>query len=769
MKMEEAVLIRAIEQHESQVDGTLQDERIESLDYYLGKPLGNEVDGRSQVVYRTVWDTVEWLKPQIADIFCSGEEIVSFSPKGPEDVAPAQQESDYVNHIVTQKNDWFSIWYAWTHDALIQKNGYVKAYWDDSEDLTVEKYNQLTGDEFALLMQDPDIEVIEHEEQAVAYDAAAAFVDVRHTVSVQRKRAKNFVRIENVAPEAIKVDHNARTLSLQDPRVAFVEHAEFKTVSDLRAEGFDVDDDISDSGNSNNDWEDNNRVQFGHMRDRDGEESDPSMRRLKVRECWIRVDYDGDGRAELRHVIVVGTTILLNEDADCIPIVALCPTPLSHQHTGLSVADAVIDLQKIQTALLRGGLDNQYLANNGRYAVSDNVNLDDMLDSRPGGIVRVVNGAQPGNEIFPLTHPTNGGAVVPMMEYVERIAQKRTGVNEQTQGLDPNALNKTATGATIMMSAAQQRIKFIARIFAETGVKALFQLVHELTLKNSRQQEMVQLRGKWIPVNPRQWVKRNDMTVNVALGTGDKAAQIAMLNQILLIQQQAAAVGIATPQNIYSTLVRLTKTAGYKDENEFWTDPTQAPPRPPPPPDPRIQVEAMRQQADAQRFQAESQMTQQIEGMKLQLDKQKAEMQLQVQAANDARDSEREQLKAQYNAQIEQMKLENDRQIAEMQAGVDKYRADLQSQTQVLLKQMELGIDPNVQASTDAVASSLADSNAQLVAAIQAIQAQNEASAQRMDALVKSTANAMNSLVATASKPKQVVRDPKTNKIIGVQ
>ena len=768
MKMEDGVLVRAIEQHESQVDGTLQDERSESLDYYLGKPLGNEVDGRSQVVYRTVWDTVEWLKPQIADIFCSGEEIVSFSPKGPEDVQAAQQESDYVNHVVTQKNDWFSIWYAWTHDALIQKNGYVKAYWDDADDLTVERYSDLTQDEFALLLQDQDIEVIEHDERAVAYDAATAYVDVRHTVSVQRKRPRNVVRIENVAPEAIKVDANARSLSLQDPRVAFVEHAEFKTISDLRAEGFDVDDDISDSGNSNESWEDENRDNYDFMHHR-ADESDPSMRRVRVRECWIRIDYDGDGRAELRHVIVVGTTVLLNEDADTVPIVALCPTPLSHQHVGLSVADAVMDLQKIQTALLRGGLDNQYLANNGRYAVSDNVNLDDMLDSRPGGIVRVVNGAQPGNEIFPLTHPTNGAAVVPMMEYVEKISQKRTGVNEQTQGLDPNALNKTATGATIMMSAAQQRIKFIARIFAETGVKALFQLVHELTLKNSRQQEMVQLRGKWLPVNPRTWVKRNDMTVNVALGTGDKAAQIAMLNQILMIQKEAAVVGIATPQNIYSTLVRLTKTAGYKDENEFWTDPTQAPPRPPPPPDPRIQVEQMRQQADAQRFQAESQMTQQIESMKLQLDKQKAEMQLQVQAANDARDSEREQLKAQYNAQIEQMKLENDRQIAEMQAGVDKYRADLQSQTQVLLKQMELGIDPNVQASTDAVASSLADSNQTLVAAIQAIQAQNEASAQRMDALVKSTAAAMNTLVATASKPRQVVRDPKTNKIIGVQ
>lgn len=763
--MDDKLLVAAIEQHENSAEtyGNLQEDRSDALDYYLGKPLGNEVEGRSQVIARQVWDTVEWIKPQLAEVFCSGEEIVAFAPRGPEDVKGAEQESDYVSYVITQRNPWFEIWYSWSHDALIQKNGYVKVYWDDSEDTATERYSNLTNDEFALLMQDKDIAVVEHSEEVVIDEMGGA--QVSHTVKLERTKPRNVVRIENVAPEHIRVDQNTRTLNLQDPRVAFVQHAEFKTISELRGEGFDVPDDIQDGGENAGDWEEDQRDDYSPFRDRDGNPADPAMRRVKVRETWVRFDYDEDGRSELRHVILVGTTVLHNEECEVIPIVALCPTPMSHRHYGLSLADAVMDLQRIQTALLRGALDNQYLANNGRYGVNENnVNLDDMLDSRPGGVVRV-NGA-PGENLFPLTHSTNGQIAIPMMEYMDRIAQKRTGVNEQSQGLDPNALNKTATGAQMLMSAAQQRIKFIARIFAETGVRSLFNLVHQITLQHSRQQEMVELRGQWVPVDPRTWVKRKDMTVSMSLGTGDRPQQIALLSQIALGQEKALAIGLATPKNIYNTMTRLVKAMGYKDATEFWTDPDTAPPRQSQP-DPRVVVEQMRQQADIARFQAESQMTQQLEQMKLEFGRQKASMELEVQAANDQRDSERELMKAQYDAQIEQMKVDANRQIAEMNAGVEKYRADLASQTQIFIKKLEMGMNPIEPMAAEPAIGVLADNNAALVGAIQAIQAQNEASAQRLEQFVADAAMQMQGLVANVGRPRQVVRGP-DGKISGV-
>lgn len=694
MKRTDDELISAIEQHEGQAEtyGNLSEDRTTALDYYLGKPLGNEVAGRSQVVYRAVFDTVEWIKPQLADIFTSGEDIVAFNPRGPEDVEGAQQETDYVNHIITERNPWFEVFLAWCHDALVQKVGYVKAYWDDSTDTVTERYENLTDDEFALLLQDRDIEVVEHAEQVIAYDPSGAFVTKSHTVAVQRTKPENVVRVENLAPEHVRVSHNARQLSLQDRRVDFVQHAEHKTISELREDGFDVEDDITDGGDSATDWEEDLRDEYAPFRNRETDSPDPSMRRVKVRETWIRYDKDGDGRAELLHCIVVGTTVLHCEETDHIPIVALCPTPLSHQHHGLSIADAVMDLQRIQTALLRGGLDNQYLANHGRYAVSDDVNLDDMLDSRPGGIVRVGNGAQPGNAIFPLTHPTNGAVTIPMMEYVDKIGQRRTGVSEMSQGLNPNALNNQA-GANAnsqMMTAAQQRIRFIARVFAETGVRNLFQLVHALCLKHSRQEEMVELRGQWVPVNPRNWVKRKDMTVSLTLGTGDKPSQIVMLQQIGLAQKEGLQIGIATPANLYHTATQLTKLMGHRDVNKFWTDPANQPPRETPP-DPRVLVEQMRQQADIQRFQAEQQTAAQIEQIRTEAKLRETEMQLQLQAANDNRDGEREQLKAQMQSELDQIRLQAEREIAALEDATKRYVAELQSQTQILIKQMELG------------------------------------------------------------------------------
>ncbi len=700
--MDDKQLLAAIEQYEgnAETSGGIQDDRVEALDYYFGEPLGNEVDGRSQVISRTVWDAVEWLKPQLADVFTSGEEIVQFSPRSADDVEAAEQETDYVNHIITQRNNWFDIFYSWAHDALIQKDGYVKAYWDDTKDVAVERYEMLSPDEFALLSQDKDIDIVE-QATAITIDEMG-MESITYSAKIERKKPRNVVKIKNIAPENVRVDQNARSICLQDESVSFVQHVEYQTISQLREAGFDVDDDINDSGDGFGDWQEDARDKYTPFRDRDdGNAADPSMRRVKVRETWIRADVNYDGYAELRHVIVVGTTILLNEECDVVPIVAMCPIPLPHRHYGLSVADAVMDLQRIQTALLRGSLDNQYLANNGRYGISDDVNLDDMLDSRPGGVVRVMNGQSPSAAIMPLTHPTAGANVIPMMEYVDRLGQKRTGVNEQTQGLDPNALNKTATGAQIMMTASQQRIKFIARIFGES-VKQLFQLVHQLTLTHSRQQEIVRMRGKWVPVDPRQWVKRTDLTINTNYGTGDKAQQIAMMTNVLAIQKEAIAAGLATPQNIYNTLVRLTRAAGYKDADEFWQDPAKAPPKPPAPPDTAIVIEEMRQKMDVQKFAAD----QQVQQMRLDNDKERYRLQLELQATNDARDSEREQLKAQLQAELEQYKAEANRSIEEAKLATEKeiellrqtaendrvqFKTTQDNETRILIERMKLG------------------------------------------------------------------------------
>ena len=260
--MDDNRLLAAIKQYESDADtsGGIQEDRVEALDYYFGEPLGNEVDGRSQVISRTVWDAVEWLKPQLADVFTSGEEIVQFSPRSADDVAAAEQETDYVNHIITQRNNWFDIFYSWAHDALIQKDGYVKAYWDDTKDVAVERYEMLSPDEFALLSQDKDIDIVE-QATAITIDEMG-MESITYSAKIERKKPRNVVKIKNIAPENVRVDQNARSICLQDESVSFVQHVEYQTISQLREAGFDVDDDINDSGDGFGDWQEDARDKY---------------------------------------------------------------------------------------------------------------------------------------------------------------------------------------------------------------------------------------------------------------------------------------------------------------------------------------------------------------------------------------------------------------------------------------------------------------------------------------------------------------------------
>lgn len=679
---EDSQLIAAIEGYEAdaQAHGNLSEERVEALDRYLGEPMGNEIEGRSQVVSRDTWDTIEWIKPQLADIFCGGDEVVSFSPRGPEDEKGAEQETDYVNYTITQRNNWFEIWNNWSHDALLQKNGYVMCHWDDSEDRTKEKYSGLTEEEMTLLMQDDGVELVESEARPLMGGMMPIMV---YDAVFERTRSPDIVRVVNVPPENIRVSKNHRSLSLQDPRLDFCEHFEKKTITELRDEGFDVDDDISDEGDSSNTFEAEMRDRDNPLRDTDVEDSDPSMRRVLVRHIWIRHDCDGDGRSELRDVIIVGKTILQNEETDVVTLVALSPYILPHQHIGLSVFDAVKDLEQIKTALLRGGLDNQYLANNGRYAINaDSVNLDDMLDSRPGGVVRV-NG-DPNGSIFPLTHPTNAQGAVQLIEYIDRVSQRRTGVNEQSQGLDQNTLNKTFGGAQLLLTAAQQRIKFIARVFAETGVKPLFQVVHTLTLKHSRKEAMAKLRGHWVPVDPRQWVKRSDMQISVALGAGDKPQQMAFLEQTFQKQMAVMAAGLADPTKVYATLSRMSRVAGYKNPDEFWVDPAKVPPQPPGPP-PEVLKEQARGQVLLQLEDKKAQTAVQVAQVEGQVQRANKQDELQVQAQNDQRDAERQMLQHRLDQDAAVRQQQFDALMARMERAEERYEADLDARVRLII------------------------------------------------------------------------------------
>ena len=636
-------------------DSALSNDRASAIDYYLGQPFGNEEEGRSQVVSYDVQDTIEAALPQLLKVFVAGDKVVQFDPKGPEDQDAAEQETDYINHVVMEKNNGFKIFYVWFKDALLSKNGYVKVFSEEEEETEEYDYKGLTDGQLQMLASDENTEVLEHTaypdpsiNMDVIYqqasmngvDPATIVQPMLHDVKLKVTEKKTEIVIENVAPENMMVSVDTTGPNLEDAR--FVQHREVMQLADI-AEAFDkpleyiksIMSDLRDTFEE----ESNARDIYDEEYDR-AIESDEAL----VKDTYIKLD------GERYRIVILGNTILYKEKSEVVPFACITPMIMPHRHIGRSYADLTMDIQLIKSTLIRGQLDNMYLANNGRYAISDRVNLDDMLTSRPGGIVRVEG--DPGSGIMPLSHPPLPASSFGMVEYMDSMKEKRTGITAYNQGLDSNSLNKTATGVAQIMNASQQRIELVARTFAETGVKELFKLVHRLVRTTLTKPDIVRMRNKWVEVDPREWEDRNDLSISVGLGAGNKDQQLAHLMSILSMQKEAIQIGLTSPEKIYNALSKLTQNAGFKNPEEFWTNPASTP-----------------EQEGQQNKPSEAEIM--VQGQ-LQIEQQKAQAQMMQEQERSKNDIiiEREKIIAQ--AELEkfkaQLKAETDLAIAQIKA-----------------------------------------------------------------------------------------------------
>ena len=605
---------------------TLNEQRETAMEYYFGMPLGNEVDGRSQYVDSSVMDTIEWIKPSLMRVFASGEEMVKFNPVGPEDVATAAQATDYVNYIFTKDNPGWEILYTWFTDALLQKNGIVKCYWDEYEDWNREEYNGLDEQEFNVLLLNPSVEVLEHTAYSDDYGA-------KHDVVITRKAYVGKVRVENIPPEEFLISREAKTI--EDAR--FTCHRVLKTLSELRLMYPDEDLDPKDLGSGEDsfvyqndlarfDFDDSRGLPWG---DGNITSEDESLRTYWLHESFMKIDYDGDGIAELRKVCSVGQEVLANEAIDSIPFISITPIKIPHKFFGLSIADLVLDIQKIKSVLMRNLMDNMYNQNFGRYAVLEGqANLDDLLTQRPGGVVRVKS----PNAIMPLATPQLEQSSFSMLDYLDKLRESRSGVNKFSQGLNESALTShtTATAVSATMTAAQSRVELIARCFAETGVKELMRTIYELVMKNQDHQRVVMLRNEWVPVRPDMWRDKMDCTVSVGIGNGNRDQQLMHLTTMLSFAGDAMRGGlkIVNEKNMYNMGAALVKNMGFQNVDDFLTDPESVPPEP----DPREQMA----QAELQLKQKEIEIKAahiQVEQMKIQQKAAEAQVDAQLKVA----------------------------------------------------------------------------------------------------------------------------------------
>ncbi len=613
-------------------------ERTRALNYYLRAPYGNEVDGRSKVVTGEVAEAIDGALPQLMRVFTASDDIVEFEPVSEEDIEAAKQATEYCNYVFYKDNDGLLILHNWMKDALTQKVGVVKCYWESEQEVEKAKYKDLTDDELAMLLSDGELEVIAHDSypdpnvqlpQGVTAEAAIAMgapVPMLHTVRVKKVKKSGKVCIENVPPEEFLISKGAK--SIHDE--TFKAHRRLLTRSELIEMGYDRD--LVDSLPAYDDLTFNaERV----ARFAAGEQPnmqpqlDFSQQLIELYECFIHIDENEDGEAELRRIVKVANEILEDEEVDYIPFHSLCPIPVPHKFYGQSLADRVMDVQLIKSTVTRQMLDNLYLTNNTRVgAVEGQVNFDDLLNSAPGGIIRMKN----TNAVVPMNVQSNVAQAFPMLEYFDGVQAKRTGVSDAQQGLNPDILsNVTAAAIAAMSQASTGKLELIARIFAETGLKSLFKSMLYLLIKYQDKPRMVRIRGKFVPFDPRGWKADYDVSIHVGLGTGNKEQQLAMLGMILqkqetILQQFGANNPLVSVGQYRETLAKFIEAAGFKSADSFFktiTPEVEAQLAQPQPqqPDPNLEATRMLMQVEQEKTQAKAQ----IDAAKLDLERQQLE------------------------------------------------------------------------------------------------------------------------------------------------
>jgi hypothetical protein len=715
MAIDKDALLAAIDAAKENAYGTdeqstLGTRRRKAIEAYLGLNTNPAPEGRSQVVDRSVYETIQTQLPSLVKIFAgSSEEVCKCTPLGPDDEMAAEQHTAVLNYIVTQQNRWEQICADWIHDAMLLANSYCMAYWDDSENIVQETYEGQSDDQVASLLADTSITVVQHSQsideeatalaqrewQAQAQQAAQQGVQLpppqpvaSHDLVIERKEHDGKVCIRVLPPEHCYVSSDTPDWTLKE--CPYFEFKQEKTIAELRAQGLDVPDDIGDDEDDDS-VETSARDRFDE--DRFGDDAKGSMRRVWARMVWIRADAEGDDKSRLYYAILVGRTVLFCQQVARIPVSSMTAQPLPHRHIGMSEAETVDDIQDIRTAVTRGGLDNLALANAGRHAISSRVSLEDFLDNRPGGVVRMLDDSLPAEgHIMPLVHPVAFEQIIGSLEYFDQIRQNRTGASRYFSGTDAGAINKTAAGTMALQNMASMRVEHKARMMAP-AVEELFACVQEILQKHSNKALTIKLRGKWTTVDPQAWRTKRDLRISVGVGAGNKESMAMQLQGQLGAQLQLMPLGLARPENLYATVIELAKLGGFANPERFWTDPTTSPPMPQPPSPEMVkaqsamQIKQMELQANAQQFQAEMQAKYQELQAQHQAKIQEIQANLELQNANDARDAMREQRKAETDAQVELLKEENKKQVAAMQAEIEKYKADLDAQVKLTIAQ----------------------------------------------------------------------------------
>ena len=668
----ENIASTAVEDCMSFVESEISFDRIKAQRYYDGKVDIGQEEGLSSVVATKVRDTIRSIMPNLMRVFLQSDKIVEYVPRNEQEAKFADQATKYINYKFDENNG-YKVLYDVFQDALLKKCGIAKVYWDSSTEVNTYNFSNLNDMEFTALVNDDDIEIVKHlTEIEVTVDENGIEVENPvHDLTLMRTTDTGKLVVESVPPEDFYVDANAT--SLEDAYC--IAHVTDMRVSDLVEMGYDYDEvvDLGDASDTNlmATEESYERNGYTDIFD-DGENIDPSMRKVLVTECYMKMDIDGTGVAQRYKLTLAGDNykLLGYEPWTDIPFAVFETDPVPHTFYGKSVSDLICEDQDAATALLRGVLNNVALVNTPRTEVLDGqVNIDDVLNNEIGGIVRV---SQP-NAIQPLAVPFVAGQTLSAIQYYDQAIEEKTGINSTSTGMNPDALQaQTATAVMAAMQGSANHIEMMARNLAEGGVSQLFKLMLSLYIENCESEDMMRMAGgDYVPVDPRSWDKRMGVSVKVGLGTGMHDQRQAALQQALQVQMEIFKTfgptnGLVGMTEVRHSLADILSMNGVKNAERYFK-----------PMNPQIEQQIM--MAEQQRAQAQGkQLTQpeafvQAEQIKSQAKAQTdmAKMQIDAQKAIAVDDRERDQmdqdllvdaaeLLARYGAQVDVAQIKAD-------------------------------------------------------------------------------------------------------------
>ena len=658
------------------VDSDIAGQRERAQSYFDGNVDLEHEEGRSRVVSTKVRDVVRGAKPSLMRIFMSNNKFVEFTPKGPEDVANAEQATAYC-HWVFNKVGGYNVLSNAIHDSLVKKVGLVKVWWNTETIAKSYTYENLSDQEMQVLVNKEGVEVVKHR-QDIEMEMDEFGLEIErnvHSMVISHKYEEGEMVIEGIPPEEFFIDGSAK--SIEDAYI--VCHRSEKRAGDLVAMGFDQDVVDNLSGSDENTLIGNvEKIQrFGDsIQDDETVDNDPSMRLVLVTEAYLRIDAEGDGIPTLHKFVCGGTDyeVLEMEPWDKAPFADFHVDPEPHAFYGRSLAELVINDQDTTTSVLRGILDNVALVNTPRLEVNeDMVEMDDVLNNEIGAIIR----SEQIGSVNPLTVPFVAGSTLPALQYLDMLVEEKTGITKMSMGLNPDMLqNTSATAASLTAQAGAGQVEVMARNLAE-GTKKLFQLMLHVAIQNSPDEQMMRLNGQFVPVDPSVWDANMDMEINVGLGTGQEDAKAAALMQTFQTQQQIWQTygpqnGLVSMTQMRNTLADTLALSGFNNADRYYA-----------PMNPETEQQLMAQMAE-QAAQGEkgdpmAQALIQAEQIKAQASMQGQQMKLQGKMQGD-------QIKMQADMQVKaaEMQSKQGQELAELQL---KYR-ELQSSNDLERDQM---------------------------------------------------------------------------------